>query len=86
MKRFLFLVGIGVGFVVGSWAGRGAYDQIEAKVREVTGKPAVQDVVGQVSGAVKEQATVAKEKVMEKLPSPDTNGTASRHAASSSKS
>ena len=85
MKRLLFLVGIGIGFVLGSRAGRGAYDQIEAKVREVTGKPAVQDVVEQVSGAVKEQTAAAKDKVMDKLPS-GSNGSTTQHAASSTSS
>jgi hypothetical protein len=83
MKRFMLFVGIAVGFVLGSRAGRGPYDQIEAKVREMSGKPAVREVVGQVSGAVKEQTAAAKEKVMDKLPSPGSNGS-SEHAASGS--
>jgi hypothetical protein len=78
VKRFLFGVGIGVGFVLGSRAGRGPYNQIEAKVKEIAGKPGVRDVVGQVSGAVKEQTDAAKEKVMEKLPSASASASAAR--------
>jgi hypothetical protein len=81
MKRLLFVVGIGIGFVLGSRAGRGAYDQIEAKVREISGKPAVRDVVDQVSGVVKEQTEAAKGKVMDKLPS--SADSSPRHATTS---
>jgi hypothetical protein len=82
----LFGFGIGVGFVLGSRAGRGPYNQIEAKVKELAGKQGVRDVVGQVSGAVKEQTETAKEKVMEKLPSPSASNGSNQHASSGSRS
>lgn len=85
MKRLALLVGIGIGFVMGSRAGRGAYDQIEAKFRELTGKPAVRDVVDQVSGAVKEQTSAAKDKVMDKLPSGDSNGSKTEASSGASR-
>ena len=80
MKRLVFFVGVGIGFVLGSRAGREMYNHIEAKVREMTGRPAGPDVVDQVSGAVKEHAPSAQERVVDTPPSSSDNR--SPHASS----
>jgi hypothetical protein len=42
MKKFIFLLGIMAGFVLGSRAGRGPYEQLEGSVREMMEHPKVQ--------------------------------------------
>jgi hypothetical protein len=39
MKKITLLLGAGVGFVAGSKAGNGPYQQLEAKVRELMKRP-----------------------------------------------
>lgn len=51
------LFGIAVGFVLGSRASRGPYQQIEGKVREVGARPEVQKAINAVTGRAKEQAS-----------------------------
>jgi hypothetical protein len=83
VKKLLFLVGVAAGFVLGSWAGRAPYEQLEAKARQVSGKPAVRETMDQVIGAVKEQAEAVKEKVADRLPH-NGDGTA-EHASAGTK-
>ena len=54
MKKLWFLVGLGVGFVLGSKAGPGPYKQVEAKVRSVTCRPEVRGTVDDLRGAVQD--------------------------------
>lgn len=56
MKKWILLFGIAVGFVLGSKVGRGPYEQIEGKAREVGGRPEVQKVVNTVKRRTQEQA------------------------------
>jgi hypothetical protein len=42
MKKVAFVAGMGTGFVVGSWAGRGPYRRLEDVVRHVVKQPKVQ--------------------------------------------
>lgn len=42
MKKFIFLVGAAIGFIAGSAAGRGPYEQLMAKSKEVSENPEVQ--------------------------------------------
>jgi hypothetical protein len=39
MKKIILVLGVGIGFIAGSKAGNGPYQQIGAKVREVTKRP-----------------------------------------------
>jgi hypothetical protein len=39
MKKIMLLLGAGIGFVAGSKAGNGPYQQLEAKIRELTKRP-----------------------------------------------
>lgn len=45
MKKFIFLLGMFAGFVLGSRMGRGPYEQLEGSVREVIDHPKVQKVL-----------------------------------------
>lgn len=62
MRKITFVLGAGVGFVLGSKAGPGAYQQLEAKARKVAGRPEVQDAVEQL-----------KSTAADKLPSSDSD-------------
>lgn len=42
MKKFIFLAGLAIGFVVGSRAGRGPYESLERSARQVADDPEVQ--------------------------------------------
>jgi hypothetical protein len=42
MKKFIFMIGMMVGFVLGSRMGRGPYEQLEGSVREMMDHPKVQ--------------------------------------------
>ena len=55
MKRLWFLVGIGAGFLLGSRAGTGPYQQIEANIRKFVGQPEVQGTVNQVRDVVQDK-------------------------------
>lgn len=43
MKKLIFLVGAVIGFIAGSAAGRGPYEQLVAKGKEVSENPTVQE-------------------------------------------
>ncbi|MBO0729110.1 MAG: hypothetical protein J2P57_07610 [Acidimicrobiaceae bacterium] len=54
MKKLIFLTGAGLGFVLGSYAGRQPYEQLAAKTRDVMGRPEPKDVLnraGEAAGA-----------------------------------
>jgi hypothetical protein len=65
--KTMFLGGLAVGFVLGSRAGRQAYDELVRNVRRVRENPTVQEA----AGVVQEQATKlysqGKETVTDKL-------------------
>jgi hypothetical protein len=67
MKKLWLLVGIGVGFVLGSKAGRKPYERLEGKIREVSGRAEVKqaaDDVSDMEGEVTDEAIdVATNKV-----------------------
>lgn len=52
MKKLLLLLGIGVGFVAGSRAGKAPYEKLMNTLRGVTGRPEVENVVATVSQKV----------------------------------
>lgn len=63
MRRLVFIAGVGVGYVLGSRAGRQRYEQIKAKAQQAWGRDDVQEKVQAATQAVKEQAPVVAEKV-----------------------
>jgi hypothetical protein len=78
MRKITFLLGAGVGFVLGSKAGSAPYQQLESKVRQVSRRPEVREAVDQLAGTAKDQAAAVTEKVGDKLPS---SGASSRDEA-----
>jgi len=58
MKKlmFLFLLGVGAGFVLGSRAGRAPCEQLDAKIRRVAGRPDVRNAALQARAAAQQTA------------------------------
>lgn len=69
MKKLSFLLGLGIGFLLGSRAGSRPYQQLEAKVRSAARRPEVQDAVGKTKEAVHNHVTEAVDNVGDKLSS-----------------
>ena len=65
--KLLFLVGTATGFVLGSKAGRQAYDRLSAKAHEMWGDPATQKVISQAETIARDAASVAQTKVSDLL-------------------
>jgi hypothetical protein len=61
MRKLSFVIGGAVGFVLGSRAGRGPYEQLEKRARRLSGRPHVQRVADQVG----ESATYVRDQVAE---------------------
>ncbi len=86
MKKMTFLFGVAVGFLLGSKVGHEPYAQVERKVKELAGRPEVQDAMGKAKGAAQEQVDTISEKVSEKMPSSSGSGGSDRSGSSSSRS
>ncbi len=65
MKKLPLLAAAGVGYVLGTKAGRERYDQITAQARKLRNNPRVQQKAREAADVVKEQAPVLKEQVSE---------------------
>ena len=63
MGKTTFLLGAGISFILGSRTGRGPYQQLETKVRELTRRPEVLDKVGQLKDAANERASTVADKI-----------------------
>ena len=74
MKKLAFLIGVGVGFLLGSKAGTGPYEELETKVRTIMNRPEVRAVVETTKEVASEQATEVATKVSERLPESDDSG------------
>lgn len=70
MKKLVFVIGLGLGFILGSKAGSGPYEGLEQKVRALRSRPEVDDAIERARGAANQQVTEVVEKVNEKLPQP----------------
>lgn len=72
MWKLTFVVGAGVGYVLGAKAGRKRYEQIAGAARQVAQNPKVQDVAGkarqQAGVAARQAADAVAGKVGDKLP------------------
>jgi len=69
MKKLTLLIGIGIGYVLGSRAGRERFEQIRSGARKVAGNPTVQSAATKAQETVAAQAPVVAEAVKEKATS-----------------
>jgi len=63
MKKLLLLAAGGIGYVLGTRAGRERYEQIAGLATKVKNDPRVQDAAHQAAETAKTQAPVVKDKV-----------------------
>ncbi|WP_031163864.1 YtxH domain-containing protein [Streptosporangium roseum] len=61
--RVMFGVGLAVGYILGSRAGRERYEQIKRMAQRVSDSPSVQEAAGLVGARVSKVTDVAKTKV-----------------------
>ncbi|MEU4719443.1 YtxH domain-containing protein [Nonomuraea dietziae] len=81
--RVMFAVGVAVGYVLGSRAGRERYEQIKRTAHRVADSPRVQEAAGLVGAQVSKVAGVARLKVgdtlVDKIPFLGKNGRVEDH-------
>jgi len=65
MKKLLILVAGGIGYVLGTKAGRERYEQMRNTVNKVKDDPRVQEKAHQAADLAKEKAPVVKDKIAE---------------------
>ena len=65
IKRLPLLIAAGVGYVLGTKAGRERYEQIRGTFNKVKDDPRVQEKAHQAADLAKEKAPVVKEKLTE---------------------
>jgi hypothetical protein len=65
VKKAIFVVGVGVGYLLGSAAGRQSYETIKAKAEKLWQDPKVQAKVSEGAEWAKEKAPQVQEKVAE---------------------
>ncbi|MCW2866891.1 MAG: YtxH protein [Marmoricola sp.] len=63
MKKLLVLISGGIGYVLGTKAGRERYEQIRGQFNKVKSDPRVQEKAQQAADLAKEKAPVVKDKV-----------------------
>ncbi len=63
MKKLLVLVAGGVGYVLGTRAGRERYDQLRAAYAKVRNDPRVQEKTHQAADLAREKAPVVKDRL-----------------------
>ncbi|WP_157248111.1 YtxH domain-containing protein [Nonomuraea typhae] len=66
--RMAFAVGLAVGYVLGSRAGRERYEQIKRTAQRLADSPTVQEAAGLVGAQVSKAAALTKAKVGERVP------------------
>ncbi|MEV5409367.1 YtxH domain-containing protein [Thermopolyspora sp. NPDC052614] len=66
--RVVFIVGLAVGYVLGTRAGRERYEQIKRLAQRVADNPKVQEAAGLVGARASQVASKAKDRVGEKMP------------------
>jgi hypothetical protein len=65
IKRLPLLIAGGIGYVLGTKAGRERYEQLKSAYEKVKNDPRVQDATGQATDFAKEKAPVVKDKLTE---------------------
>ncbi len=67
MKKLLLLVGVAIGFVLGSRAGRTPYERLEAQLRQLAGRPEVRGAVDAAFDKATDLTDAAAREVTEKV-------------------
>jgi hypothetical protein len=67
MKKLTLLIGVGVGYVLGTRAGRERYEQIRGGVKKLASNPTVQSAAGKAQDTVTTQASAAASAVSDKV-------------------
>ena len=70
MKKFSFLLGLGVGYVLGSKAGRQRYEQLLRSWRQIKDNPAVQEAAGLVQARAESAVGAVKSRIGSETSSP----------------
>jgi len=63
MKKLMILAAAGVGYVLGTKAGRQRYEQLRSAARDLKNDPRVQEKAHQAADLAREKAPVVKEKL-----------------------
>ena len=79
--KILLVVGLGVGYVLGSRAGRERYDQIVAKAQQFWNDPRVKTQVNNAQDFVKDKAPDVAEFLTKNVKKPAAASTAKKPAA-----
>lgn len=66
--KLTFLVGLAVGYVLGTRAGRERYEQIKRSARRVADNPSVQETAGVLQAQASGLTDQARRKVSDKVP------------------
>lgn len=66
--RMAFAIGLAVGYVLGSRAGRERYEQIKRAAQRVADSPTVQEAAGLLGAQVSKAASKTKAKVGDRVP------------------
>jgi hypothetical protein len=67
MKKFLLLIGVGIGFVAGSKAGTGPYKRLEGTIRELSRRPEVKRSIDAASDKVSEKVEEVQDTISSKV-------------------
>jgi hypothetical protein len=79
--KILLVVGLGVGYVLGTRAGREKYDELVARVQKVWNDPRVQKQANNVGEFVKDKAPDVADFVVSNVKKATTRTTAAKPAA-----
>ena len=66
--RYVFIAGLGTGFVLGARAGRERYDQLSKLARRVADSPAVQQAAAALQAQAADLAKTARSRVADRVP------------------
>ncbi|GIH28246.1 hypothetical protein Aph01nite_65560 [Acrocarpospora phusangensis] len=66
-RKMLFVAGLGVGYVLGTRAGRERYEQLKGAAQRVADNPRVQEAAGLLGARVSRAANAAKDLADDKL-------------------
>src|SRR5258705_3749896 len=75
IKKWIFVAGAGVGYVLGTRAGRQKYDAMVTKAREVLDRPDVQEVTQVVKAEANRLYDEGRQRVREKVGTARANHT-----------